>query len=75
MAEFKISRSTASPSNSYKKASEFKKLYIQTKQDILERHIKALHEKQCALDAAHKRGLRLKEKLTQDIIYCGLWQT
>ena len=55
MAEFKISRSTASPSNSYKKASEFKKLYIQTKQDILERHIKALHEKQCALDAAHKR--------------------
>ena len=72
MAEFKISRSTASPSNSYKKASEFKKLYKQTKQ---ERHIKALHEKQCALDAAHKRGLRLKEKLTQDIICCGLWQT
>ena len=43
MAEFKISRrSIASPSNSYKKASELKKLYKQTKQDILERHIKAL---------------------------------
>ena len=55
MAKFKISRrSIASPSNSYKKASEFKKLYIQTKQDILERHIKALHEKQCALDDTHK---------------------
>ena len=58
-----------------KKAPEFKKSYKQRKQDILERRIKALHEKQCALEAAHKRGLRPKEKLTQHIICCGLWQT
>ena len=58
-----------------KKEPEFKKLYKQRKQDILEGRIKALHEKQCALDAARKRGLRLKEKLTQDIIHYGLWQT
>jgi len=58
-----------------KKAPEFKRLFKQRKQDILEGRIKALHEKQCALDAARKRGLRLKEKLTQDIIHFGLWQT
>ena len=57
------------------KAPEFKRLFKQRKQDIMEGRIKALHEKQCALDAARKRGLRLKEKLTQDIICYGLWQT
>lgn len=58
-----------------KKAPEFKRLFKQRKQDILEGHTKALREKRCALDAARKRVLRLKEKLTQDIIHYGLWQT
>ena len=58
-----------------KKAPDFKKLFKQRKQDILERHIKAVHEKHCALDAARKRSLEVKEKLTQDIICYGLWQT
>ena len=76
MAKFKISRrSTASISNSQKKVPDFKKLFKQRKQDILERHIKAVHEKHCALDAARKRSLEVKEKLTQDIIHYGLWQT
>ena len=34
-----------------------------------------MHKKQCALDAARKKQLKLKEKLTQDIICYGIWQT
>jgi len=58
-----------------KKAPEFKKLFKQRRKEILEGRIKALHEKQCAVDAARKRCLRRKEKLTHDIIQYGLWQT
>ena len=38
-----------------KKAPEFKKLFKQRRKEILEGRIKALHEKQCAVDAARKR--------------------
>ena len=58
-----------------KRHQSFKKLYKQRRWDILEGRIKALYEKQCALDAACKRGLKRKEKLTEDIIRSGLWQT
>ncbi|XP_065893139.1 uncharacterized protein [Dysidea avara] len=58
-----------------KKAPEFKKLFKQRREDILEGRIKALHEKQHALDAARRRGLKRKEKLTEDIVRYGLWQT
>ena len=45
-----------------KKAPEFKKLFKQRRENILEGRIKALHEKQHALDAARRRGLKRKEK-------------
>ena len=38
------------------KAPDFKRLFKQRKQDIMEGRIKALHEKQCALEAARKKG-------------------
>lgn len=37
------------------KAPEFKRLFKQRKQDIMEGRIKALHEKQCALEAARTK--------------------
>ena len=57
--------------NARKKPPEFKKLFKERKKAILEGRIKALHEKQCV----RQKQLKLKEKLTQDIICYGLWQT
>ena len=57
-----------------KKAPDFKLFKQQRKQDILARHIKALHEKQCDW-MLHIKGFGSEGKLTQDIIHCSLWQT
>jgi len=57
-----------------RKAPEFKKLFKQRRENILEGRINALHEKQHALETACRRGLKRKEKLTEDIVRYGLWQ-
>ena len=56
-------------------APEFRRLFKERKQNILEECIKALHEKQHALEAARVKQLRIKENLTKDIIQYGLWQS
>ena len=56
-------------------APEFRRLFKERKQNILEARIRALHEKQHALEAARIKQLRLKENLTKDIIQYGLWQS
>ena len=56
-------------------APEFRRLFKERKQNILEERIKALHEKQHALEAARVKQLRIKENLTKDIIQYGLWQS
>ena len=56
-------------------APEFRRLFKERKQNILEERIKALHEKQHALEAASVKQLRIKENLTKDIIQYGLWQS
>ena len=56
-------------------APEFRRLFKERKQNILEARISALHEKQHALEAARIKQLRLKENLTKDIIQYGLWQS
>jgi len=58
-----------------KMAPEFKRLFKQRKQAILEERIRALHEKQHALEVACLKQLRIKENLTNDIIQYGLWQS
>ena len=50
-------------------------MFKERKQNILEAHIRALHEKQHALEAACIKQLRLKENLTKDIVQYGLWQS
>ena len=50
-------------------------MFKERKQNILEARIRALHEKQHALEAARIKQLRLKENLTKDIIQYGLWQS
>ena len=56
-------------------APEFRRLFKERKQNILEARIRALHEKQHALEAARIKQLRLKENLTKDIVQYGLWQS
>ena len=56
-------------------APEFRKLYKERKQNILEQRIEALHAKQHALEAARLKQLKIKENLTKDIIQYGLWQS
>ena len=34
-----------------------------------------IHEKQWAFNASRQKQIKLNERLTQDIIYYGLWQT
>ena len=58
-----------------KLATEFRRLFKERKQNILKESIKALHEKQHALEAARVKQLRIKENLTKDIIQYGLWQS
>ena len=58
-----------------KVAPEFRRLFKQRKQIILDARIRALHEKQHALEAARIKQLRRKENLTKDIIQYGLWQS
>ena len=58
-----------------KKAPEFKKLFKQRRENILEGRINALREKQHALETAHRRGLKRKEKLIENIVRYSLWQT
>ena len=56
-------------------APEFRRLFKERKQNILEARIRALHEKQHALEAARIKQLRLKENHTKDIVQYGLWQS
>ena len=50
-----------------KVAPEFRRLFKERKQIILDARIRALHEKQHVLEAAHIKQLRRKENLTKDI--------
>jgi len=54
-------------------APEFRRLFKERKRNILEKHIKALHVKQHALEASCVKQLKIKENLTQNIIQYDLW--
>ena len=56
-------------------APEFRRLYHQRRQQMQEEHAKLLLAKEQALFSSQQRKLRQREKLTQDIIEYGLWQT
>ena len=59
-----------------KKVPEFKKLFKQRRENILEGRINTLlKKKQHALGTANRWGLKRKEKLTEDIVCYALWQT
>lgn len=56
-------------------APEFRKLYRTRKQHLLEERAKILQSKQRALLRLQEKALELKEKLTNDLMLYGLWQS
>ena len=58
-----------------KVAPEFKDLYKQRRRQLLEDRSKVLHDKQLALQKLREKKFREKEKLTEEIMTYGLWQS
>ena len=58
-----------------KVAPEFKDLYKQRRRQLLEDRSKVLHDKQIALQKLREKKFREKEKLTEEIMTYGLWQS
>ncbi len=56
-------------------APEFKRLYRERREKMLQERAQLLQAKQRALLAAQEKKLKEKEKLTQDIMKYGLWQS
>ena len=58
-----------------KLAPEFKQMYTSRRQQLLEDRAQVLKEKQLALQKLQEKRLKEKEKITEDIMVYGLWQT
>ena len=56
-------------------APEFKRLYHQRREQMLQKRAELLQAKERALLAAQQKKLKEKEKLTQEIMQYGLWQS
>ena len=56
-------------------APEFKQLYQERRMQMLQERSQLLQAKQRALQAAQEKKMKEKERLTQDILQYGLWQT
>ena len=56
-------------------ATEFKRMYAFRREQLLEDRAQVLKEKQLALQKLQEKRLREKEKITDDIMVYGLWQT
>ena len=58
-----------------KRGPEFKSLYKLRRKQLLEDQAKVLREKQIALQKLQEKKFREKEKLTEEIMVYGLWQS
>ena len=58
-----------------KLAPEFKELYRSRRQQLLVDRARILREKQFAIQQLQEKRLKEKEKVTQDLMSYGLWQT
>ena len=58
-----------------KLAPEFRELYKQRREKLLEDRAKILRDKQIALQRLREKRFREKEKLAQEIMVYGLWQS
>ena len=58
-----------------KLAPEFKQMYTSRRQQLLEDRAQVLKEKQLALQKLQEKRIKEKEKITEDIMAYGLWQT
>ena len=58
-----------------KRGPEFKSLYKLRRKQLLEDRAKVLREKQIALQKLQEKKFREKEKLTEEIMVYGLWQS
>lgn len=56
-------------------APEFRKLYNERKQKMIEEHEKLLKSKEMALFASQQKKIKEKEKLTNEVLKYGLWQS
>ena len=61
--------------NAREKAPKFRQLYQARRKSIIQERTHLLQVKQQALELAHEKSLKEKEKLTTEILLYGLWQS